>query len=89
MEAVSVALCPLPRWHHALLLVCRESARRRSAPEIYAQLARRGRYAELTFFGDIRYSPKGQRLRKSLDRAAESLFRARLKRPVDVYEGPA
>ncbi|MBL8292098.1 MAG: hypothetical protein JNN08_09695 [Bryobacterales bacterium] len=61
----------------------------RSAPEIYAQLARRGRYAELTFFGDLRYSPKGQRLRKSLDRAAESLFRARLKRPVDVYEGPA
>jgi glucose-6-phosphate isomerase len=60
-----------------------------TAPEIYAQLARRGRYAELTFFGDLRYSPKGQRLRKSLDRAAESLFRARLKRPVDVYEGPA
>jgi len=61
----------------------------RTAPEIYAQLARRGRYAELTFFGDLRYSPKGQRLRKSLDRAAESLFRARLKKVVDVYEGPA
>lgn len=61
----------------------------RSAPEIYAQLARRGRYAELTFFGDLRYSPKGRRLRKSLDRAAESLFRNRLKRVVDVYEGPA
>ncbi len=28
-------------------------------------------------------------MRKSLQRAAEELFRARLKMPVDVYEGPA
>jgi glucose-6-phosphate isomerase len=59
------------------------------ATEVYAELARRGRYAELTFFGDMRYSPEGRRLRLVLDRAAEILFRTRLKRAVDVYEGPA
>ena len=46
-------------------------------------------YAELTFFGDTRYSARGRALRTRLNRAAESLFRARLKMPVDVYEGPA
>ena len=46
-------------------------------------------YGELTFFGDTRYSPQGRALRKCLDRAAERLFRDRLKMPVDVYEGPA
>lgn len=46
-------------------------------------------YAELTFFGDSRYSPKGIAVRRCLNRAAEELFRSRLKMPVDVYEGPA
>jgi hypothetical protein len=44
---------------------------------------------ELTFFGDTRYSRRGLAVLKSLERAAEALFRARLKIPVDVYEGPA
>ncbi len=46
-------------------------------------------YAELTFFGDTRYSAQGHALRTKLNRAAETLFRSRLKMPVDVYEGPA
>jgi hypothetical protein len=71
-----------------------------AAPALYAALLRRfiagdpggGRscdYAELTFFGDTRYSPRGRAVRAVLDRAAESLFRADCKVPVDVYEGPA
>jgi hypothetical protein len=65
------------------------------APSIYASLIRQlaaGRkieYAELTFFGDMRYCPRGRMVRKSLDRAAERLFRSKLCMPVDVYEGPA
>jgi hypothetical protein len=43
----------------------------------------------LTFFGDTRYSARGRALRTRLNRAAESLFRSKLKMPVDVYEGPA
>lgn len=64
-------------------------------PEIYAAILRRlfgaraAEYGELTFFGDTRYSPQGRSVRKLLDRAAERLFRARLKVPADVYEGPA
>jgi glucose-6-phosphate isomerase len=50
---------------------------------------RRVEYGELTFFGDTRYAPQGRALRKVLGRAAELLFRARLRMPVDVYEGPA
>ncbi len=46
-------------------------------------------YGELTFFGDTRYTPGGKALRKVLERAAAGLFRARLKMPCDVYEGPA
>jgi hypothetical protein len=46
-------------------------------------------YGELTFFGDMRYSPRGRALRKSLERAAENIFRDTLRMPVDVYEGPA
>ena len=61
----------------------------KSAPEIFAEAARRGDYGELTFFGDMRYSPKGQRIRKVLDKAAETVFRGRLHKAVDVYEGPA
>ena len=46
-------------------------------------------YGELTFFGDTRYSARGRAVRAVLDRAAERLFRAALKMPADVYEGPA
>lgn len=66
-----------------------------TAAEIYASMIRRLasnrriEYGELTFFGDTRYCPRGRNVRKSLDRAAERLFRARLRMPVDVYEGPA
>jgi len=88
------------RWRGALTL-CYDGlplelgAARASAPELYAGLLKKlvqagqAQYAELTFFGDTRYSPKGRRLRASLERAAGRLFRARLKMPVDVYEGPA
>jgi hypothetical protein len=66
-----------------------------TAPQIYAHIlralfgARSAEYAELTFFGDTRYSPRGRAIRKVLDRAAEALFRSRLHAPADVYEGPA
>lgn len=66
-----------------------------AAPEIYAAILRRLsaareiEYGELTFYGDTRYSPDGRALRTRLNRAAESLFRSRLKMPADVYEGPA
>ena len=66
-----------------------------AAPEIYARLLGRLaashaiEYAELTFFGDSRYDPRGHSLLLHLQRAAETLFRSRLKMPVDVYEGPA
>jgi hypothetical protein len=65
------------------------------APAIYAAAlrslaaSRRIEYGELTFFGDMRYSEQGRVLRKVLDRAGESVFRAGLKMPVDIYEGPA
>jgi glucose-6-phosphate isomerase len=66
-----------------------------AAPEIYAAIlrgldaSREIEYAELTFFGDTRYSAPGRALHTRLNRAAEFLFRSRLKMPVDVYEGPA
>jgi glucose-6-phosphate isomerase len=66
-----------------------------AAPEIYAAIlrglsaTREIEYAELTFFGDSRYSTRGRALRTRLNRAAETLFRSKLKMPVDVYEGPA
>jgi len=66
-----------------------------SAPELYAALLqqyaseRRISYAELTFFGDTRYSPRGAAVRRVLQKASGELFRARLKMPADVYEGPA
>ena len=37
----------------------------------------------------MRYQPAGKRLRVTLERAGETVFRSRLKMPVDVYEGPA
>ncbi len=62
-----------------------------TAPAVYAALLKRVPfgYGELTFFGDIRYSARGRALRVVFDRAAEKIFRATLKVPVDVYEGPA
>lgn len=66
-----------------------------TAPEAYALMvkslaeARKISYGELTFFGDMRYSAAGRAMRKCLDRAAEAVFRAPLKMPADVYEGPA
>lgn len=72
-----------------------EATPRQPASEIYATIlgalasARKVDYGELTFFGDTRYSAQGRAVRKILDRAGEELFRARLKMPVDVYEGPA
>jgi len=66
-----------------------------TAPQIYAMLLslsaelRQVQYGELTFFGDMRYSPQGRRMRRSLDRAAARLFQRKLKMPCDVYEGPA
>lgn len=64
-------------------------------PEIYARelkklaASRQIEYGELTFFGDMRYSEEGRNLRKSLERAADRVFRSRLKMPCDIYEGPA
>jgi glucose-6-phosphate isomerase len=66
-----------------------------TAPALYAALVKHfvcGRlatYGELTFFGDTRYAVRGRAVRTVLDRAAERLFRAGLKMPADVYEGPA
>jgi glucose-6-phosphate isomerase len=66
-----------------------------SAPSIYAAILKslaveQGiQYGELTFFGDTRYSVQGRAMRKTLDRAAERVFRASMKMPADVYEGPA
>jgi hypothetical protein len=50
---------------------------------------RRIEFGNLAFFGDTRYSRQGLAVFKSLERAAEALFRARLKIPADVCEGPA
>jgi hypothetical protein len=66
-----------------------------AAPSVYGSLLRllaadrRIEYGELTFFGDTRYSPGGRALLKVLERAGERVFRAALKMPVDIYEGPA
>lgn len=67
----------------------------RDAASAYAALlkqfadARGIEYGELTYFGDTRYSAQGVALRKRLEKAAEAVFRRRLKMPADVYEGPA
>jgi glucose-6-phosphate isomerase len=83
----SISLC----FHNLAFEVENPAA---DAPAIYAALLRKlsangARYAELTFFGDTRYSPRGRAVRKALDRAAERIFRSRMRMPVDVYEGPA
>lgn len=67
----------------------------KSAPQVYAELLRSASAsgaadtAELTFFGDARYSARGRTLLRKLDRAAERVFRSRLHMPADIYEGPA
>ncbi len=67
----------------------------KTAPQVYASLLKsaiqkhRMQYGELSFFGDSRYSKQGQALRKVMDKAGETIFRGKLKQPVDVYEGPA
>ena len=68
-----------------------EVARRPSTPpccDRSRQIARI-EYGELTFFGDTRYSARGRAVLKVLERAGERVFRAGLKMPVDIYEGPA
>ena len=66
-----------------------------NAAEVYAKILKdlfvngRMQYGEFSFFGDSRYSEQGRAVRKLLDKAGESIFRAKLKLPVDVYEGPA
>ncbi len=66
-----------------------------TAPEIYGSLIgalaakRKIEYGELTFFGDTRYSPRGRAMRVALNKVGETLFRSKLKMPVDIYEGPA
>jgi len=58
--------------------------------ELAAQLKKQPfEYGELTWFGDLRYSEEGRAIRVSLERAANRIFRSRLKMPVDIYEGPA
>ena len=80
---------------HYVHLAGRAGAVKGDAAEMYARLlasylpGREIDTAELTFFGDTRYYERGRLVRKVLDRAAESIFRSRLKMPVDVYEGPA
>ena len=67
----------------------------RNAAAVYAEVlrslveSRKATYGELTYFGDTRYNPSGKALRRVLDKAADALFRSRLKMPADVYEGPA
>jgi len=58
---------------------------------VLQRLHEKGRfsYGELTFFGDTRYDEAGRKVLRALEASADSLFRARLKMPADVYEGPA
>ena len=88
------------RWRggialHYDRLPCSVVLNGRNAAAGYAALVRQFadagliEYGEMTFFGDSRYQPAGRRMRKVLDRAAALIFRAGLKMPADVYEGPA
>ncbi len=63
-------------------------------PVIYAEALRSAvragaTYAELTFFGDMRYSDAGRQVRRILETSADRVFRMPLKMPVDIHEGPA
>ncbi len=83
------------RWDRLPPGVADGDSRRATAPAVYAGLVKHfagdglATYGELSFFGDTRYSVRGRAVRSVLERAGEHLFRARLKMPVDVYEGPA
>ncbi len=88
------------RWHNSVTLSFDRlpedlKATAANAPAIYAELLKsmvccgNVQYGELTFFGDMRYSKQGRAMRRTLDRAAEQVFRNALKMPADVYEGPA
>lgn len=99
-EAVASAEPATAKWRGSITLHYGAMATqvqnpKKTAPEIYAALLaamaadRRVEYGELTFFGDTRYSARGRAMRNTLNHAAETLFRSRLKMPVDVYEGPA
>jgi glucose-6-phosphate isomerase len=74
---------------------CGEKLEGRDAPSVYAALLKQFadagaiEYGEITFFGDMRYSARGQALKKKLEKAANQVFRERLRMSVDVYEGPA
>ncbi len=46
-------------------------------------------YAELTFFGDLRYTEAGKRIRRILETAGDRVFRMPFKMPVEIHEGPA
>ncbi len=79
------------RYEHAGVPVAPKQG---TAPSIYAALIQAAfdngaEYGEITFFGDMRYSKDGLAMRRVLERAAEHVFRSRLKAGVDVYEGPA
>jgi hypothetical protein len=70
------------------------AAQARWTPQAYADALRAAirngvTYAELTFFGDMRYSEDGRPVRKLLDKIADRIFRLPLKMPVDIHEGPA
>ncbi len=63
---------------------------RKLASDVKKLAARRDiEYGELTFFGDMRYSEEGRAMRVALERAADRIFRSRLKMPCDIGEGPA
>ncbi|MBI3694878.1 MAG: hypothetical protein HY238_08570 [Acidobacteria bacterium] len=68
---------------------------RAGAAEVLARAIQRLRaekrieYAELTFYGDLRYRAAGRRLHELLRAAADSAFGDRLGLSTDVYEGPA
>jgi len=74
------------RWHGVVAPETPESLAR-----AIGEAARAGKieYGELTFFGDTRYSEDGRAMLKTLETAAQRVFRVKLQMPADVYEGPA
>jgi glucose-6-phosphate isomerase len=93
MGGLSIDFGPLVRL--GLLSEADIRASHSNPTEVYAKAVESLRqsgavaYGELTYFGDTRYQESGRVLLKTLDEAADALFRSRLKMPVDVYEGPA
>jgi glucose-6-phosphate isomerase len=69
-------------------------AQERWTPAVYVDALRSAirqgaTYAELTFFGDMRYDEAGKHVRRILEVAADRVFRMPFKMPVDIHEGPA